>query len=86
MNNSYPGNTVQRVYELLNEKHLTIYQLERMSNVSHSSIQNAGKRGGQLTVDTIYRICNALEITMSDFFRESPTEIEINSMIEKASA
>ena len=73
MNNAYPGNTVQRVYDLLDAKHMTIYQLERISGVSHSSIQNAEKRCGQLTVDTIYRICLVLGISMSDFFSE-PTE------------
>ena len=70
MNNAYPGNTVQRVYELLDAKHMTIYQLERASGVSHCAIQNAEKRGGQLTVDTIYRICQVLGISMSEFFNE----------------
>lgn len=82
MNNAYPGNTVQRVYELLDAKHMTIYQLERISGVSHSSIKNAEKRGGQLTVDTIYRICQVLGISMSEFFSEytEPNAIEFTTI------
>ena len=70
MNNAYPGNTVQRVYELLGAKHMTIYQLERISGVSHSSIKNAEKRGGQLTVATIEQVCLGLDIPLYRFFTE----------------
>ncbi len=77
MPHAHPGNTVQRVYELLDAKHMTIYQLERASGVSHCAIQNAEKRGGQLTVDTIYRICQVLGISMSEFFSESAEFNEI---------
>ncbi len=56
---------------------MTIYQLERASGVSHCAIQNAEKRGGQLTVDTIYRICQVLGISMSEFFGESAEFDEI---------
>ena len=61
-------NTVERVYELLEEREISLYQLARMSGVSYSTVKTTEKRGGQLTVDTIERICAALQISMSDFF------------------
>ena len=63
-------NTVERVYDLIEERGISLYQLARMSGVSYSTAKTTEKRGGQLTVDTIERICFALQITMSEFFTE----------------
>lgn len=63
-------NTVERVYDLIEERDISLYQLARMSGVSYSTVKTTEKRGGQLTVDTIERICVALQITMSEFFSE----------------
>ena len=62
--------TVSRVYTLINERNMSLYQLTRLSGVSHSTIKTTEKRGGQLTVDTIERLCDGLGITLCDFFRE----------------
>ena len=35
---------------------------------AHSTLKNSERRGGQLSVDTIERICDGLGITMSEFF------------------
>ena len=63
-------NTVERVYDLIEKRDISLYQLARMSGVSYSTVKTTEKRGGQLTVDTIERICVALQITMSEFFSE----------------
>ena len=86
MNNEYPVNTVRRVYELMDERHITLYQLSQMSGVSHSTIKTTEKRGGQLTVDTIYRICQGLGISMSDFFTEPGDAVEIDTVVVSVSA
>ncbi len=73
-------NTVERVYNLIEERDISLYQLARMSGVSYSTVKTTEKRGGQLTVDTIERICAALQITMSDFFSEDvrhPTSVRV---------
>ena len=57
--------TVKRVYNLIEERNITLYQLSQMSGVSYSTVKTTEKRGGQLKVDTIERICEALGITMS---------------------
>ena len=64
----YMINTVERVKELAKERNLTLFRLTQICNVSHSTLKNCERRGGQLTVDTIERICDGLGISMSDFF------------------
>ena len=60
--------TYGRLNELLAERHMTLYQAAKRSNMSHSTLANAKSRGGQLSVDTIERLCNALGITLAEFF------------------
>ena len=60
--------TFGRLQELLEERNLTLYQAAKLSHVSRSTLNNAKNRGGQLSVDTIERICDALHITLGDFF------------------
>ena len=62
--------TLGRVYELMEERNLTLYQLAKRSDVSPSTLRNTRRRGGELKVETIERICTALGITLSEFFAE----------------
>ena len=66
-------NTINRVQELADERGLTLCQLSKMCDLSEATIRTAKKRGNQLSVDTIERICEALNITLSEFFDESPS-------------
>ena len=60
--------TLGRVYDLIAEREMTLYQLARLSDVSPSTLRNTKRREGQLKVETIERICAALGITLSEFF------------------
>ena len=62
--------TMNRVNELMTERNLTLYRLSQMSGVSYSTLKNTAKRNGQLSVDTIERICEGLRIPLSEFFSE----------------
>jgi hypothetical protein len=44
--------------------------LARVCDVPYSTLKNTEQRSGQLTVDTIERICLGLEIPLSVFFTE----------------
>lgn len=68
--------TVKRVYTLIEERDMSLYQLSQLSGVSYSTVKTTEKRGGQLKVDTIERICHALGITMGEFFEEKATSFE----------
>jgi len=61
-------NTIKRVYELADERNLTLFKLLQVCNVSHSTVKNCERRGGQLTVNTIERICDGLGISLAEFF------------------
>ena len=63
-------NTITRVYELLDDRALSLTKLAEMSGVAYSTIKMAESRNTQLSVDTIERICNALGITLSELFAE----------------
>jgi len=62
--------TVQRVYELAAQRDLSVARLAQLSGISESTIKMTKKRGGQLKIDTIERICIALGITLSAFFAD----------------
>ena len=62
--------TIKRVEELAAERELTLYSLSLLCDVPYSTLRNTKKRSGQLTVDTIERICIGLGIPMSLFFAE----------------
>ena len=63
--------TVGRVYDLIEERGISLFQLSRMSEISYSTLSNSKRRSGQLSVETIERICGALGITLSEFFAET---------------
>lgn len=62
--------TTTRVYELIADRNMSLTKLAELSGVAYSTIKMAENRNTQLSVDTIERICNALGITMSEFFAE----------------
>ncbi len=61
-------NTMDRVNELIQERGLSLYGLAKISGVSYSTLKNTLQRNGQLTVDTIEKICLGINISMSEFF------------------
>ena len=65
-------NTISRVQELADERGLTFCQLSNIRSLSEATIRLAKKRGNQLSVDTIERICDALDISLSEFFADAP--------------
>lgn len=62
--------TLQRVYDLINERNMTLYQLAIISDISPSTLRNTRKRNGELKVETIEKICAGLGITLCEFFAE----------------
>ena len=62
--------TIKRVYDLAEENEISLYQLAKDRGISLATIKAAEKRSGQLKIDTIERICEALGISLSAFFAE----------------
>ncbi len=62
--------TIARVEQLAAERGLSLHGLSELCSVPYTTIMNTKKRGGQLTVDTIERICRGLEIPLWRFFTD----------------
>ena len=60
--------TVKRLRELLHERGISLYKLSELGDIPYSTISMAEKRGSQLSVELIERICKALDIELSEFF------------------
>lgn len=58
-----------RIYELCNERKISINKLCIMSGITQSTLANINARPNtNLTVLTVMRICRGLNITLQDFF------------------
>ena len=62
--------TISRVRELAAERNLSLHALALVCDVPYSTLKNTEQRGGQLSVDTVERICLGLGIPLSLFFVE----------------
>lgn len=60
--------TLARVKELADERHITLYRLAQLSGVNYSTIKATSRKKGQLSVDTIELVCVGLGITIQEFF------------------
>ena len=72
-------NTMERVKELAEERHLSLRSLAAQCNVPYSTLKNTMYRGGQLTVDTIELICRGLGTTLALFFTENQAESDTDN-------
>ena len=63
--------TIKRVQDLMQERDMNLCVLAKKCGISYSTIQTTARRGGQLSVETIERICQGLGITLKDFFDSS---------------
>lgn len=58
-----------RIYELCNERNITINKLCTISGITQSTLANINSRPNtNLTILTIMRICRGLNISIQDFF------------------
>ena len=64
--------TIARTKFLATEQGLTLFKLAEKCGVAYRTLRNTERRGGQLQVETIERICQGLGITLAEFFTEPP--------------
>lgn len=61
----------QRILALCRERGITINKLAFLSGVTQSTLNNViGGRNHSVTVSTLKKICDGLEITIVDFFAD----------------
>lgn len=61
---------LQKLKQIMNEKHVSEYKLAKLSNVPQSTINSMFRKYNNPSIYTLESICKALDITMSDFFYE----------------
>lgn len=57
--------TIKRVQDLMQVRDMNLCVLAKKWGISYSTIQTTARRGGQLSVETIERICQGLGKTSS---------------------
>ena len=58
-----------RILELCQQNHITLNKLSTICGITQSTLNNIiGGRNATTTVSTIQKICDGLDITISDFF------------------
>ena len=64
------GNAVRlRIIELCDERNITINKLSTMCGITQSTLNNIiSGRNKSMTVSTVKKICDGLNITIRDFF------------------
>ena len=72
----------ERIAELCEEKHITINKLDNISGITQSTLNYImSGRNNSTTISTIQKICDGLEITVTDFF-DSPLFLGIEQEIK----
>ncbi|MBR2343869.1 MAG: helix-turn-helix transcriptional regulator [Clostridia bacterium] len=68
-----------RIQELCNERNITVNKLAIMAGITQSTLNNiVSGRNNSVTVSTLKKICDGLDITIIDFF-----DREIFRMLEQ---
>lgn len=63
--------TIQRIFNLCDEHGLNINKLSTVCGMTQSTINNiVNGRNKSTTTSTIKKICDGLDITMTDFFND----------------
>lgn len=70
--------TNQRIRQLMQERGLTEYRLALDSGLSKSTVSALLHRNTTPSVPTIEAVCNALGITVSQFFAEEGDSLPVN--------
>ena len=75
-------NIHERLTEILKQKNWTRYRLSKECGLSESTITNIFRRGNTPTIATLEIICNAMNITLSQFFAENEL-VELSPELQK---
>ncbi|MBB5264870.1 transcriptional regulator with XRE-family HTH domain [Catenibacillus scindens] len=60
----------RRILELCKERGYTVYRLSSLSGIPTSTITSILKRNNAPTIPTLQKICQALDLTLAQFFSQ----------------
>ena len=70
---------IQRIDDLLEARNWSDYKLSAESGLSPSTIANIHRRNTLPSIPTLEAICSAFGITLSQFFSEDLTTVQLNA-------
>ena len=62
---------MERVDELCKQRNISKYRLSSLTGISQSAFSKMARQQSSLSLETIQRICDALGISLSQFFCET---------------
>lgn len=71
---------LERINELRKSQGWSIYKLSEESGVSQSTLSNMFVRGTNPSISTLSTICEALGVTLSEFFAEDTKEFNVEEL------
>ena len=83
--NLIENSIINRIQALLDAKHWSIYKLAKVSKLSYSSLNNIFRRNTCPSIPTLEKICNGLNISLSQFFeyKQNPLQNDVLSEDEQ---
>lgn len=73
-------NVGKRITELREDKKITTNRLANMAGISQSYLRDIELGGKNPTVEILSYICDALNISLSDFFTETQSDVPVQLM------
>lgn len=70
---------IARLNKLRLEKNMSVYRLAEISGVNQSTLANTFSRGNLPSLANLELLCDAFGITLSQFFNESETTVEMSA-------
>ena len=69
---------IDRIEELRNESHISEYRLCELTGITTAGMSSMRKRGTMPKLQTIIKICEELDVTLSEFFKTAsePSDID----------
>lgn len=70
---------LSKINSLRIEKGLSVNKLASLAGITQSTLQSLIEKNGIPSIPTLEKLCYALEISMSDFFKESDSENNVTN-------
>ena len=68
-----------RLSQLMEERGWSKYQLAKRAGISPSTLNSLFRKNNAPTIPTLQNLCDALSISLSDFFLEHPSDAELSA-------
>ena len=74
---------INRIQTLREAKHWSVYKLAKASKLPYSSLNNIFRRNTCPSIPTLEKICNGLNISLSQFFEYKQNPLKNDALTEE---